>query len=264
MRRASSSSRAPASAPSPQAPTSASSSSRRCPHARREGAGGAPLRQGGGRQRPRAAARRRAPPRERPSRAPPHDRGQGRGRESVPREAQTPIHGQVVAVPFAYYARLTRRQQAVYRKSDEVTEIRLEQPADLHPRVEALQAALRSEDRAATQEASRAVIRGLCEAMGLPPVQVEVLAARPHARWGELHGLYVNARGSPPRSRGAMRPCWPAAPTRRTGRRRSASVTCATRRRCSWRASTRSWRWTTPSSPSTPRPPTAGPRSAST
>src|SRR5204863_1544200 len=64
---------------------------------------------------------------------------------------------------------------------------------------EALQAALRSEDRAATQEASRAVIRGLCEAMGLPPVQVEVLAARPHARWGELHGLYVNARGKPPK-----------------------------------------------------------------
>ncbi len=102
-------------------------------------------------------------------------------------------------MPFAYYARLTRRQQAVYRKSDEVTEIRLERPADLHPRVEALQAALRSEDRAATQEASRAVIRGLCEAMGLPPVQVEVLAARPHARWGELHGLYVNARGKPPK-----------------------------------------------------------------
>jgi len=102
-------------------------------------------------------------------------------------------------VPFAYYARLTRRQQAVYRKSDAVTEIRLERPADLHPRVEALQAALRSEDRAATQEASRAVIRGLCEAMGLPPVQVEVLAARPHARWGELHGLYVNAHGKPPK-----------------------------------------------------------------
>ena len=102
-------------------------------------------------------------------------------------------------MPFAYYARLTRRQQAVYRKSDAVTEIRLARPADLHPRVEALEAALRSEDRAATQEASRALIHGLCEAMGLPRVQVEVLAARPHARWGELHGLYVNERGKLPK-----------------------------------------------------------------
>src|SRR5262249_59706355 len=28
---------------------------------------------------------------------------------------------------------------------------------------------------------------------GVPPVRVKVLAARPHARWGELHGLYESA-----------------------------------------------------------------------
>src|SRR5213079_1570076 len=103
------------------------------------------------------------------------------------------------AVPFAYYARLTRGQQAVYRKSDAITEIRLPWPSDLRPLVEALEAALRSEDRATTQEASRGLIHGLCAAMDLPPVQVEVLAARPHARWGELHGLYTNERGKPPK-----------------------------------------------------------------
>ncbi|OLC90087.1 MAG: hypothetical protein AUJ05_11790 [Candidatus Rokubacteria bacterium 13_1_40CM_3_69_38] len=100
---------------------------------------------------------------------------------------------------FAYYARLTRAQQAIYRKSDAITEIRLPRPADLHPRVAALGTALRSEDRAATHEASRALIRGLTDAMSLPPVGVEVLAARPHARWGELHGLYTNERGKPPK-----------------------------------------------------------------
>jgi len=102
-------------------------------------------------------------------------------------------------VRFAYYARLTRAQQAIYRKSDAITEIRLQRPADLHPRVAALGTALRSEDRAATHEASRALIRGLTDAMSLPPVGVEVLAARPHARWGELHGLYTNERGKPPK-----------------------------------------------------------------
>jgi len=100
-------------------------------------------------------------------------------------------------VPFAYYARLTRAQQAIYRKSDAATEIRLPRPETLHPRVAALEAALASEDRAATQRASALLIAGLCEAMDLPPVRVEVLAARPSARWGELHGLYTNARGKP-------------------------------------------------------------------
>ena len=100
-------------------------------------------------------------------------------------------------MPFAYYARLTRAQQAIYRKSDAATEIRLPRPETLHPRVAALEAALASEERAATQRASAELIAGLCEAMDLPPVRVEVLAARPSARWGELHGLYTNARGKP-------------------------------------------------------------------
>ncbi len=100
---------------------------------------------------------------------------------------------------FAYYRHLTRAQQAIYRKSDAVTEIRLERPAELHPAVEALEGALRSEARDAVQRASQALAGGLCAAMALPPVRVEVLAARPHARWGELHGLYTNERGRPPR-----------------------------------------------------------------
>ena len=102
-------------------------------------------------------------------------------------------------MPFAYYARLTRAQQAIYRKSDALSEIRLERPAALHPLVAALEAALGSEDRGATLDATARLVRGLTDSMGLPPVRVEVLAARPHARWGELHGLYTNERGGPPR-----------------------------------------------------------------
>ena len=33
----------------------------------------------------------------------------------------------------------------------------------------------------------------------MPAVRVEVLAARPHARWGELHGLYTATRGRAPK-----------------------------------------------------------------
>lgn len=101
-------------------------------------------------------------------------------------------------MPFAYYARLTRPQQAVYRKSDGITEVRLHDPADLHPLVGALDTALRSEDRLATQGATDRLIRGLTEALAIPAVKVEVLAARPHAKWGELHGLYTAERGQTP------------------------------------------------------------------
>jgi hypothetical protein len=102
-------------------------------------------------------------------------------------------------MPFAYYARLTRAQQAVYRKSDGITEVRLAHPAELHPLVGALDTALRSEDRTDTQRATDRLVRGLTEALAMPPVKVEVLAARPHAKWGELHGLYTAERGKIPK-----------------------------------------------------------------
>jgi DinB superfamily len=102
-------------------------------------------------------------------------------------------------MPFSYYARLSRSQQAIYRKSDEIVEVRLPQPAALHPAVAALTTALATEDRAQVQRATERLIRGLTDALGVSPVQVEVLAARPHAKWGELHGLYTVERGKPPK-----------------------------------------------------------------
>jgi hypothetical protein len=102
-------------------------------------------------------------------------------------------------MPFAYYARLNRSQQAIYRRSDGIAEVPLERPELLHPLVAALDAALASEDRPATQAATARLIRGLTDALAIPPVRVEVLAARPHAHWGELHGLYTAERGRVPR-----------------------------------------------------------------
>jgi hypothetical protein len=102
-------------------------------------------------------------------------------------------------MPFSYYARLTRAEQAVYRKSDAITEIRLPQAERFAAAVDALETALLQDDRAATQAASERVIRGLTEVFKAPPVGVEVLAARPHANWGELHGLYTAERGKRPK-----------------------------------------------------------------
>ena len=74
-------------------------------------------------------------------------------------------------------------------------------PETLRPFVAALAAALRSEERAADPGGQRSgwwrrsPTRWACRPSGS-----QVLAARPHARWGELHGLYERreAPGEPP------------------------------------------------------------------
>lgn len=100
-------------------------------------------------------------------------------------------------MPFAYFQRLTRRQQAIYLKSDAITAMALARPAALRPLVAELQRALESGERPATESATQRLASALARALEVPPVRVTVLAARPHARWGELHGLYTNERGTP-------------------------------------------------------------------
>jgi uncharacterized damage-inducible protein DinB len=100
-------------------------------------------------------------------------------------------------MPFGYFARLSRRQQALYLRSDGITQLPLRRPEALRPLVSALGQTLEDGDRPATEEAAQRLVTGLTQTLGVGPVRVRVLAARPHARWGELHGLY-----SPPERRG--------------------------------------------------------------
>ena len=103
-------------------------------------------------------------------------------------------------MPFAYFARLTRRQQAIYLESDGITTMRLPEAPRLQPLVTGLARALESGERPSTESASQRLALGLARALGAPPVRVKVLAARPHAGWGELHGLYETSgrAGQPP------------------------------------------------------------------
>jgi hypothetical protein len=98
-------------------------------------------------------------------------------------------------MPFAYYQRLSARDRAIYRRSDAVTSVTLPRPGELVPLVADLRAALESEARASVEAASAALAAGLARQLDLPPVRVEVLAVRPSADWGELHGLYTREAG---------------------------------------------------------------------
>lgn len=109
-------------------------------------------------------------------------------------------------MPFAYYERLTRAQQRVYRQSDEVTVIRLPQAGVLAPLVDGLAQALAREDRAGTQAAADRLLAGIAADPKVAPLRAEVLAVRPSRNWGELHGLYTPAaQGRPARATVWMR-----------------------------------------------------------
>jgi len=101
-------------------------------------------------------------------------------------------------VPFAYYDRLSARDKAIYRRSDEVTEIGLPHPGLLEPFVTGVRQRLGAEDRPGLEAACDALCRGLTTMLGIAPARVEVLAVRPSASWGELHGLYTPSAGSQP------------------------------------------------------------------
>jgi len=103
-------------------------------------------------------------------------------------------------MPFAYFERLSRRQQGIYLRSDKITAVPLPGAAALRPLVVELGSALESGDRGLTESAAQLLASGLARELGLPSVRVTVLAARPHAKWGELHGLYESTGkpGKPP------------------------------------------------------------------
>jgi len=93
-------------------------------------------------------------------------------------------------MPFAYYDKLTRRQQATYRKSDGIAAVTLNDCEPLRNHIAALEQALAAGERKAITAACGRLCRGICKDQGTAPVSVRVLARRPASATEELHGLY--------------------------------------------------------------------------
>jgi hypothetical protein len=106
---------------------------------------------------------------------------------------------------FSYYDRLSARDRATYRRSDEITSIALPRPEELWPFVAVLREALARDDRNAVAAAATRLAQGIVLLLDAPPVRIEVLAVRPVSREAELHGLYTNPEGQVPRIRVWMR-----------------------------------------------------------
>jgi hypothetical protein len=102
-------------------------------------------------------------------------------------------------MPFAYYDRLSSRNRAIYRHSDEITRLELPHAELLHPLVGALHEALERDDRRGVEKAASLLARGILKALELEPIAVQVLAVRPSSSGGELHGLYTREEDRPTR-----------------------------------------------------------------
>jgi hypothetical protein len=94
-------------------------------------------------------------------------------------------------VPFAYYERLSRRDQAIYRRSDSATSLPLPGAEGVWPAVGGLREALARDDAAGVARAAAEIAGLVSRSLGAPPPIVEILALRPSREWGELHGLYT-------------------------------------------------------------------------
>lgn len=96
---------------------------------------------------------------------------------------------------FSYYKKLSALQKRIYRKSDELAAVILPGARNLRPFADELLRALEQEDREKAEELCRAVAAGITDRLHAPRLRVRVLAVRPSASWGELHGLYEPAEG---------------------------------------------------------------------
>ncbi|MBW1806557.1 MAG: hypothetical protein JRJ19_10110 [Deltaproteobacteria bacterium] len=98
-------------------------------------------------------------------------------------------------MPFPYYQRLTANQKAIYRLSDKVSEIRLNNVRKLQSFAADLDQALQSERRIEVQQAVNRLCRQICKDLKVEKVNVKVLLKRPSDAEGELHGLFVREEG---------------------------------------------------------------------
>lgn len=96
---------------------------------------------------------------------------------------------------FSYYHRLSRRQQRIYRQSDEYGSIELDDPAALRPLVADLEDALEWADPAAVQAGAQRLCDAVAHQLDVARVRVAVLDVRPHDAHSELHGLYTDDDG---------------------------------------------------------------------
>ncbi|MFI4922293.1 MAG: hypothetical protein ACHP6J_01095 [Burkholderiales bacterium] len=95
-------------------------------------------------------------------------------------------------MPFAYFKRLNKAQQRIYRRSDRISSIKLPETR-FDTLLEELKNNLKNDQTKEVEAVCQQFFNHLTAALNVAAVRVKVDATRPHGRWGELHGLYTPA-----------------------------------------------------------------------
>ena len=106
---------------------------------------------------------------------------------------------------FAYYQRLSKKDRAIYDRSDAIRAVTLPDAPALREIVSVVRAGLERDDRLVVEAAAGRLALGITKLLDVEPVGVSVLAVRPALRGGELHGLYTRDGRGLPRIRVWMR-----------------------------------------------------------
>jgi len=96
---------------------------------------------------------------------------------------------------FSYYKKLSAANSRVYCVSAAIDAVDVPRVLELQPLIPELAHALEQEDRLKIEELCRKLAEGLADRMDVPALRVRVLAVRPSASRGELHGLYQPIEG---------------------------------------------------------------------
>jgi hypothetical protein len=100
-----------------------------------------------------------------------------------------------IVMVFSYFNKLSAAQKRIYQRSDSIISVPLPGAEVLQPLVPMLTSALLKEDREQVEDICRKLALGITNRLSVTPLRIKVLAVRPSASWGELHGLYEPAEG---------------------------------------------------------------------
>jgi hypothetical protein len=98
-------------------------------------------------------------------------------------------------MPFAYYNRLTRHQQRIYRASEKIETVKLPDSAPVARIAKNMAGALKTEDQQKAARLSADFVAEICAGLDVPRARVRVMHRRPSDDYGELHGLYEQSEG---------------------------------------------------------------------
>lgn len=96
-------------------------------------------------------------------------------------------------MPFAYYTKLTRKQQRIYDQSDAIAYLKLPNAESIQALTEQLKATLTEGKRIPVQRVCQQISNAITRGLKVESIKIKVLASRPANDDYELHGYYMPA-----------------------------------------------------------------------